>query len=97
MLELEELLEAELDELLLELERLLLELDGLLMEVDELLELGELLEPDGLLLEPGEEARVQPWIHHAWAELDGSRLRLTAAGWLRLDALAADLTVLRSR
>jgi hypothetical protein len=32
-----------------------------------------------------------------WAELDGGRLRLTAAGWLRLDALAADLTAFRSR
>ncbi|AHG91007.1 oxygen-independent coproporphyrinogen III oxidase [Gemmatirosa kalamazoonensis] len=52
---------------------------------------------DGLVLEPGEAARVAPWIDQGWATLDGARLRLTAAGWLRLDALAADLTVLRSR
>jgi len=52
---------------------------------------------DGLLLEPGEAARVGPWIDQGWGTLDGARLRLTAAGWLRLDALAADLTVLRSR
>jgi oxygen-independent coproporphyrinogen-3 oxidase len=52
---------------------------------------------DGLTLEAGEESRVRPWIEQGWAELDGGRLHLTAAGWLRLDALAADLTVLRSR
>jgi oxygen-independent coproporphyrinogen-3 oxidase len=51
----------------------------------------------GLTLESGEEARVGPWIEQGWAELDGATLRLTAPGWLRLDALAADLTVLRSR
>jgi oxygen-independent coproporphyrinogen-3 oxidase len=52
---------------------------------------------DGLALEPDEESRVRAWIDAGWAGLDGDRLRLTATGWLRLDALAADLTVLRSR
>jgi len=51
---------------------------------------------DGLALERGEEARVGRWIDEGWATLDAGRLRLTAAGWLRLDALAADLTVVRS-
>jgi oxygen-independent coproporphyrinogen-3 oxidase len=52
---------------------------------------------DGLQLGQSELSRVQPWIDAGWAVLDGARLRLTAAGWLRLDALAADLTVVRSR
>jgi oxygen-independent coproporphyrinogen-3 oxidase len=29
------------------------------------------------------------WAAHGWAELDAGRLRLTAEGWLRLDALVA--------
>ncbi len=52
---------------------------------------------DGLCLLPGEAERAERWVSAGWAELDGGRLRLTATGWLRLDALAADLTVLRSR
>ena len=52
---------------------------------------------DGLELMPSELARVSPWIEAGWGSLDGGRLRLTALGWLRLDALAADLTVIRSR
>ena len=52
---------------------------------------------DGLPLEAGEQDRVRLWIDQGWAALDDGRLRLTATGWLRLDALAADLTVLRSR
>lgn len=38
-----------------------------------------------------------PWIANGWASLAGDRIRLTPEGWLRLDTLAADLTVLRSR
>ena len=41
--------------------------------------------------------RVAPWVAAGWAALDGGRLRLTPAGWLRLDALASDLTAFRSR
>lgn len=52
---------------------------------------------DGLALTPGEIGRAARWVDAGWAELDDARLRLTAAGWLRLDALAADLTSLRSR
>jgi oxygen-independent coproporphyrinogen-3 oxidase len=52
---------------------------------------------DGLALTAEERTRVQPWIAAGWGVLNGSRLRLSPLGWLRLDALAADLTVIRSR
>lgn len=53
----------------------------------------------GLELRAGERERVDRWVRAGWAELDedSPRVRLTASGWLRLDALAADLTVHRSR
>lgn len=52
----------------------------------------------GLVLSDAEKDRVSAWIAQGWATLDGeSTLRLTAIGWLRLDALASDLTLLRSR
>lgn len=52
----------------------------------------------GLVLEEAALAHVAPWIEAGWAEVDDlGRLVLTAHGWLRLDALAADLTVFRSR
>lgn len=52
----------------------------------------------GLVLHGAEIARAQPWIEAGWAKFtaDG-RLALTAAGWLRLDGIAADLTSFRSR
>jgi oxygen-independent coproporphyrinogen-3 oxidase len=40
---------------------------------------------------------VRCWVDSQWAVLTGSRLRLTSAGWLRLDALANALTPVRSR
>jgi hypothetical protein len=44
-----------------------------------------------------ERSRVQPWIEAGWATMDGeARIALTPLGWLRLDALAADLTLVRS-
>jgi oxygen-independent coproporphyrinogen-3 oxidase len=43
-----------------------------------------------------ESARAAAWVAQGWAEVSDGRLRLTALGWLRLDALAADLTVARS-
>jgi oxygen-independent coproporphyrinogen-3 oxidase len=52
---------------------------------------------DGLAVTPAELARVQPWVNAGWGRLDDTILRLTPLGWLRLDALAADLTVVRSR
>jgi len=52
---------------------------------------------DGLELADEEHARAEAWIAAGWARLDGARLCLTPTGWLRLDALAAALTALRSR
>jgi oxygen-independent coproporphyrinogen III oxidase len=53
---------------------------------------------DGLLLVgDAERSRVVRWVEAGWATLAGDRLTLTATGWLRLDALAADLTLARSR
>jgi oxygen-independent coproporphyrinogen III oxidase len=53
---------------------------------------------DGLVLKPEESSVVDRWISAGWAERIGwDRVRLTADGWLRLDALAASLTVVGSR
>jgi oxygen-independent coproporphyrinogen-3 oxidase len=52
---------------------------------------------DGLVVSGSELERASRWIEAGWATWSEARLRLTATGWLRLDALAADLTVLRSR
>ena len=35
--------------------------------------------------------RARAWAREGWAVVDGQHVRLTAAGWLRLDALAAQL------
>lgn len=52
----------------------------------------------GLSLADAELARVEPWVRSGWGDVvDGNRLVLTPLGWLRLDALAADLTLVRSR
>jgi oxygen-independent coproporphyrinogen-3 oxidase len=52
----------------------------------------------GLLLEEGERDLVAPWEVAQWVTRDANdRLRCTALGWLRLDALAASLTHSRSR
>jgi len=53
---------------------------------------------DGLALSVREVDHVQAWIDAGWAILgENSRLVLTPLGWLRLDAIAADLTLFRSR
>ncbi len=56
---------------------------------------------DGLVVTPSERDHIGPWMEAGWVEwIDGirqDRLRCTVQGWLRLDALAADLTALRSR
>jgi oxygen-independent coproporphyrinogen-3 oxidase len=53
---------------------------------------------EGIALKEAEVAHVSPWIESGWARIGhDSRLRLTALGWLRLDSLANDLTMLRSR
>jgi oxygen-independent coproporphyrinogen-3 oxidase len=52
----------------------------------------------GLRLEASERDLVAPWEVAQWVTLDAEdRLRCTALGWLRLDALAAALTHRRSR
>lgn len=55
---------------------------------------------DGLVLEDGEWSRVEPWSDAGWITTqrgpDGQRIVCTPTGWLRLDALAADLTAFRS-
>ncbi len=52
----------------------------------------------GLTLEPGERDHVDRWIRAGWVTVDSlGKLEVTALGWLRLDALAADLTLVRSR
>jgi oxygen-independent coproporphyrinogen III oxidase len=51
----------------------------------------------GLELSVEEGHRVAPWIEAGWATLGEGRIELTPLGWLRLDALAADLTLVRSR
>lgn len=53
---------------------------------------------DGLRLTGAELVRVQTWVDAGWGVVtpDG-RFALTAQGWLRLDSLAADLTLVRSR
>jgi len=52
----------------------------------------------GLQLEEGERDLVAPWEVAQWVTRDAdNRLRCTALGWLRLDALAAALTHSRSR
>ena len=51
----------------------------------------------GLTLTPAEADRVRPWVQAGWGVVEGGRFRATATGWLRLDALAADLTALGSR
>jgi oxygen-independent coproporphyrinogen-3 oxidase len=40
---------------------------------------------------------VHSWELAGWAVVEGTHLRLTPAGWLRLDSLAADLTAVGSR
>lgn len=51
---------------------------------------------DGLALRPDESERAARWVDAGWSHTDGGCLRLTPLGWLRLDALAADLTAFRS-
>lgn len=52
----------------------------------------------GLRLTDAELKHVRPWVDAGWAFLRAEGyLQLTPLGWLRLDALAADLTHFRSR
>jgi oxygen-independent coproporphyrinogen-3 oxidase len=48
------------------------------------------------LSEVNDPLTIAKWQKAGWAEISGDRIRLTAEGWLRLDSLAADLTLSRS-
>jgi oxygen-independent coproporphyrinogen-3 oxidase len=54
----------------------------------------------GLAISDADEAHIQPWVAAGWVRVTGHgatlRVACTPAGWLRLDALAADLTAFRS-
>lgn len=52
---------------------------------------------NGLRLNSGEPEHVARWLEAGWGAVTDGTLRLTPHGWLRLDALAADLTAFRSR
>ncbi|HEX7938459.1 MAG TPA: coproporphyrinogen-III oxidase family protein, partial [Gemmatimonadaceae bacterium] len=52
---------------------------------------------EGLKATDEQLAQVARWVQSGWATIIGGVIRLTANGWLRLDALASDLTLLRSR
>lgn len=57
---------------------------------------------DGLHIHQNDLSTVTPWVGAGWAVVredaqQPPRLRLTPEGWLRLDALAAALTMARSR
>jgi oxygen-independent coproporphyrinogen-3 oxidase len=51
----------------------------------------------GLALAAGELEFASRWRDEGWAVIAGQRLQLTATGWLRMDAIAAALTDIRSR
>ncbi|HMI58716.1 MAG TPA: radical SAM family heme chaperone HemW [Gemmatimonadaceae bacterium] len=52
---------------------------------------------DGLVLSDELRAHTTRWREEGWATIVDGRLRLTPLGWLRLDALAVDLTHAGSR
>jgi oxygen-independent coproporphyrinogen-3 oxidase len=52
---------------------------------------------DGLVLTDEIRASTARWRDAGWARIVKDRLQLTALGWLRLDALALDLTHAGSR
>jgi coproporphyrinogen III oxidase-like Fe-S oxidoreductase len=53
---------------------------------------------DGLRLTGAELVRARDWVDAGWGTISSDgRLRLTVLGWLRLDSLAADLTLAGSR
>ena len=52
---------------------------------------------DGLRATDTEIQLARPWLEAGWAELTNRTIVLTATGFLRLDALAASLTLAGSR
>jgi len=51
----------------------------------------------GVRLSEAELSRTAAWCSAGWGTIHDGTLVLTALGWLRLDSLAADLTLVRSR
>ena len=47
---------------------------------------------EGLPMGPEVAQHVHAWVAAGWAVIDRTRVRLTPTGWLRLDALASNLT-----
>lgn len=52
---------------------------------------------EGLAASADVVARTASWVESGWATLRDGVLRMTPSGWQRLDTLASDLTMLRSR
>jgi oxygen-independent coproporphyrinogen-3 oxidase len=52
---------------------------------------------EGRELEPAELSVVGDWVRAGWGTVSEGRLKLTADGWLRMDAIASALTHHRSR
>jgi coproporphyrinogen III oxidase-like Fe-S oxidoreductase len=52
---------------------------------------------EGLALRAHELDTVRPWVDAGWGIVESHTFRLTPTGWLRLDAIAASLTMVRSR
>ena len=74
------------------------DMDGLIFDTERIY-LGlrtsdgvDMAQPDLLV----DAAMLDRWVASGWAVRDEISLRLTARGWLRLDALATDLTALSS-
>jgi putative oxygen-independent coproporphyrinogen III oxidase len=51
---------------------------------------------NGVQICPSNRRLLEVWRDAGWCEISGDRVRLTATGWLRLDALVAALTESRS-
>ena len=51
----------------------------------------------GLEISEADLDTARLWVDAGWGELENNRLRLSPAGWLRLDSLAADLAARRDR
>ena len=51
----------------------------------------------GLEISEADLDTARLWVDAGWGDLENNRLRLSPAGWLRLDSLAADLAARRDR
>jgi len=57
----------------------------------------ELRTVSGTVLEKGEQSLANSWVSSGWGRVEGPRLTLTPAGWLRLDTIAVELANARSQ